>query len=460
MTKNLERKVMIFFKNLFSRKSAPIRNNRISLNLENLDHRIVPAVRTWNPVGGSTDANVAANWGGTAITSSDTLVIGSGKGSIDFSSVAFTTIDTIQVASGFTNTITTGTGGLTIQDGYIKSGTVFLNGTLTLDGLGMQLGDTGTFDVVDFESSTAKKVEVSANGGVYIYGVNFDDSTGLKILQGGVAEVKKSLDFNDVAGNAGTTEVWGTLIFDDNTVYSGGERDANPSDIWWANEIINYNTGTLQFSGTADVYSWIKNSGTMTTTSSETVTIYGMSTGQFMLGGAKTSLLCQAGTVKLLSDATLVAQCTGSQVRFLGGSLKVQYGAGASGAKSAYLTCPTLIFDQGTLIFEDDVATGSRSGQLDLSCPSTNVFFTNGSTYQVTLNFTNGVANKLICNNVYAAGVSGSATNSVYVNKVGTQPLSGSWKILDATTKHDDFTSWLIGGLNHTWTSNDLYVYV
>ncbi|MBA3708104.1 MAG: hypothetical protein H0W83_04675, partial [Planctomycetes bacterium] len=117
------------------------------------------ATATWTGGGSDTNVSTAANWGGTAPTSSDDVVIASGSALIIWDASAPGTVNSISLNSGFT-------GSVTLKKAISTSAGLTVNaGTLYTDkDAATAITVTGTFSIGASGTVIVRRSSTASNG--------------------------------------------------------------------------------------------------------------------------------------------------------------------------------------------------------------------------------------------------------------------------------------------------------
>ncbi len=476
---------MSLFTRLLNRKTRPIRRepvaqvNRFRPRLEGLEVREVPANITWAPVGGSTAGGTAANWvGGVVPGTNDTIVVNAGTGSLDMNGMATATFAGIQVDYGFTNTITTGFGGLKVKSGFIKDGSIKLRNHLTIDAV-----TTGSFvfgttnanlpSIGEASGISAKRLEFTNGSIAEIKRLQVLDDVMVEITSATV-DLNGSLRFGTVLPGAGNGNATGYLLnhavlnINAGSDYTGGEYTSGGNQ-YWKNQLTVSTGGTINFTGNADVFTYLSagNGGAIHVQSGTTHT-YGWDTTGYGVNMAGSGLYLTTGAV--LETTKLTGVTNNPNVFIATGALNIERQGVTSGAVTAYIVTTKMQLTGTDVEFETNVSLGSRSGQLILDMGSADVIFDqwgllDPTSFQPTLNYTNHSCDQMLCNNFRPMGATTSSDSQMLVNFVGTVPgTPDHYKMIDCSgTYYFDFMDWRVSGtftgiLDHNKTGNDLWV--
>ncbi len=392
------------------------KTNRFRPEMETLGERIVPANKVWNPIGASVDGSAGANWGGTAPANGDNLYIQAGRNSLNMFFTGWTDFAGIYMDQGYTGTFST-PGNITVSDGWVRDGTLDLNGTFTLDGnftFGHSTGGTYEPSVLGGNSIVAASGSSVTVDRLNLFGAN----TGLVVNSGGQATIK----ILDLAGSS-TVNISGNVTLLNQSNISA----PNPSSA--TNNVID-----IQYGGTLSV------AAAASAATDAVINNYG---SLYVPGGSylyvNSSL--SGDTYSLYSDGYMELETSGTisvvgdVIVDTGGQLNIERSGAASGVATATLTTPNLILVGSNLCFESNVVAGSRTGE-NILAVSGDVYFENGSNLYMTFDGNNVCADQLTCDEVYTRGAGGTATSTITLNTVGTVPGMFSVELITVGTGH------------------------
>jgi hypothetical protein len=194
--------------------------------IERLETRELPAILTWDGGGADNNWTTAANWTSDTTPGSGDTAIFDGTSTKAATIDLNVTVDALQINSGYTNTITQGTGNtLTVgSGGFSQAAGTFAGGNSTLDINGDFALSGGTF------TSTSGNLTLAGNLTV-TNSPTFNTNSGTVIFDGAngvVADVNSNLTFNNLTFNKDEgyhVQVWSgdTLIVTGGTTFTNGQ---------------------------------------------------------------------------------------------------------------------------------------------------------------------------------------------------------------------------------------------
>lgn len=402
------------------RRPATRPTNRARLDLENLDHRIVPATLTWagSILQETSDGTDGANWvGGVAPAAYDDIVIPKNTGGIVWNTAV---VGSVTIENGWFglwagNSLTIG------GDSTLQSATFSMNAPLTIES-----GATVTADSVKFQEQNPGNATlvVEALGKLNLKGINTIatrvDNLGTVTLT--AQAIGLTLDKGIEFKNRGDLKFAGPSIV---TATTGDEFITNTGFL---------NLTTANF---VQIEPWVNNTGVVTISAAK--------------GGFLTFSSSHAGSSLQNSGSGIIKLPDGNNMAFNGAGLHSMGGEFQTiDNPAANLPAAST---RGNMWLENTLVTigyGGTSGKHYLFSRGGNVVFDH-STLNVTLNHTNDSVDRWQLDGeiTFAGPNTPNTLNLAQIAPPATPPVNKWWTVVEAVTVTNDFEGWGIGDLSH-----------